>query len=227
MVIDTEDEKGSDARTRLLELSQENRVSLSRLSSLIGRNTSYLQQFIKKGSPRRLEERDRHALAEFFGVNEGELGALEEKSYAANSSLRDEDFIAVPRLSITVSAGPGRFAGSETPFDNFGFSGRWLRENGFDAKQLSIKHLSLLYPSIFEASGNSTASQDDFINSLTLKLSGVLILLYMCIKSRRLLLTCYYIYMNIGVHSLLLFKFLCVVTFFWFFCSLLHGTHIC
>lgn len=124
-------------RQRLLQLAQARGVSLSALSAFIGRNPSYLQQFIRKGSPKKLEEGDRRKLAEFFAVDESELGGIEEKSYASASSLRDDDFIAVPRLPVSVSAGPGQFAGAETPFDNFGFSGRWLRDHGLDPKMLS------------------------------------------------------------------------------------------
>ena len=132
-------DEGGGARARLLELARERGSSLARLSALIGRNSSYLQQFIRKGSPRRLEERDRKVLAEFFGVDESELGALGEKSYIGSrrSASGDEDFHAIPRLSLAAAAGPGQFAGGEAPFDNFGFSGRWLRENGFDPKMLS------------------------------------------------------------------------------------------
>ena len=65
------------ARARLLELSRSRGSSLAGLSALIGRNSSYLQQFIRKGSPRKLEERDRKVLAEFFGVDESELGAAD------------------------------------------------------------------------------------------------------------------------------------------------------
>lgn len=124
-------------RQRLLQLSQDRSVSLSALSAFIGRNSSYLQQFIRKGSPKKLEEGDRRKLAEFFAVDELELGGMEEKSYSQPSGLRDDDFIAVPRLPVSVAAGPGQFAGTETPFDNFGFSGRWLRDNGLDPKMLS------------------------------------------------------------------------------------------
>jgi phage repressor protein C with HTH and peptisase S24 domain len=132
-----ESSESGDPRHRLLQLADGMGVSLSRLSALIGRNSSYLQQFIRKGSPKKLEEGDRRTLAEFFGVSESELGGAEEKSYVLSGALRDEDFIAVPRLAIAVSAGPGQFAGGETPFDNFGFSGRWLRDNGLDPKMLS------------------------------------------------------------------------------------------
>ena len=68
----------ADPRQRLLQLATARGVSLSALSDLIGRNSTYLQQFIRKGSPRKLEETDRRTLARFFGVDEAELGAPEE-----------------------------------------------------------------------------------------------------------------------------------------------------
>ena len=121
-----------DPRERLAALASENRTSLAKLSQMIGRNGSYLQQFISKGSPRKLEEDDRRRLAEFFGVAEAELGAPEEKS------LRDRgDWVEVPRISLEASAGPGATAAEEIPFDAFRFSRRWLRENGLEPAQLS------------------------------------------------------------------------------------------
>ena len=121
-----------DPRERLAELAREARTSLSALSRMIGRNSSYLQQYIMKGSPRKLEEDDRRRLAEFFGVAEAELGAPEEKS------LKDRgDWVEVPRISLEASAGPGATAAEEIPFDAFRFSRRWLRENGLEPGQLS------------------------------------------------------------------------------------------
>ena len=121
-----------DPRERLTELAGQARTSLSALSRMIGRNSSYLQQYISKGSPRKLEEEDRRRLAEFFGVTEAELGAPEEKS------LKDRgDWVEVPRISLEASAGPGATAAEEIPFDAFRFSRRWLRENGLEPAQLS------------------------------------------------------------------------------------------
>lgn len=127
------------ARLRLLELAQSSGVSLARLSELIGRNTSYLQQFIRKGSPRKLEEQDRRKLAEFFGVDEGELGASEEKSYdlPPRRIRAGPDWVDVSRLDIGASAGTGSVAGGEIPFDALRFSRAWLREHGLDGAQLS------------------------------------------------------------------------------------------
>ncbi|MGZ3265789.1 MAG: S24 family peptidase [Croceibacterium sp.] len=121
-----------DPRERLAELAGEARTSLSALSRMIGRNSSYLQQYIGKGSPRKLEEEDRRRLAEFFGVGEAELGAPEENS----SSVRG-DWVEVPRLSLEASAGPDATAAEEIPVDAFRFSRRWLRENGLEPAQLS------------------------------------------------------------------------------------------
>lgn len=125
-------------RQRLLELSQEKHASLSSLSRLIGRNDTYLQQFIRKGSPRQLLEGDRRTLAEFFGIAESEIGGSEEKSYISTiHQPAGNEWISVPRLPLGASAGPGALPVAEVPFDNFGFSRRWLREQGLDGARLS------------------------------------------------------------------------------------------
>lgn len=137
----------SGARARLLELSRGQGASLASLSDLIGRNSAYLHQFINRGSPRKLEERDRRTLADFFGVDESELGPAEENSYrfdrkklpktAPERPDNDNQWIEVPRLDIGASAGPGSISASETPFDSFRFSKRWLREHGLEDAELS------------------------------------------------------------------------------------------
>lgn len=125
-----------DPRVRLLDLTAERRVSLAALSVLIGRNPSYLQQFVRKGSPRKLEESDRRTLAEFFGVAEAELGGPAEISEGAGKSPRRE-WVDVPRLAVGASAGAGALADAEPAIGAFRFSARWLREQGFDPAALS------------------------------------------------------------------------------------------
>lgn len=127
----------ADPRQRLLQLAAERGASLSALSELIGRNSSYLQQFIRKGSPRKLEETDRRKLARFFGVDESELGAPEEFSSPATPRPARSDWIDVPRLPLGASAGPGALAMEEMPIGAFRFSARWLREQGLDPRMLS------------------------------------------------------------------------------------------
>ena len=106
------------------------------MSELLGKNPSYLQQFIRKGSPRKLDEEDRRTLAEFFGVPEAELGGREENSHTAREPRRS-DWVDVPRLPLDASAGPGALSAAEIPFDSFRFSRRWLREQGLEAGHLS------------------------------------------------------------------------------------------
>lgn len=130
-----------DARQRLLELSQERGASLASLSKLLDKNASYLQQFIKKGSPRKLEERDRKTLAEFFGVDEVELGApsdaSQDKSYVKSLRAEPGEWVEVARLDVGASAGPGAVPAAEAAFDAFRFSRRWLAEQGLADAQLS------------------------------------------------------------------------------------------
>lgn len=118
-------------RERLSELVGESGASMAALSRMIGRNSAYLQQYVTKGSPRRLEEEDRRRLARFFGVPESELGGREEISYDRS------DWVEVPRLPLEASAGPGALGAAEIPFDAFRFSRRWLREQGLEPGMLS------------------------------------------------------------------------------------------
>ncbi len=126
-----------DPRAKLLLLASKQGASLSGLSELIGRNSTYLQQFIRKGSPRKLEESDRRTLARFFGVNEAELGAPEDFSAVITGKPPRGEWIDVPRLALGASAGPGLLAGEELPIGAFRFGARWLREQGLNAAQLS------------------------------------------------------------------------------------------
>jgi phage repressor protein C with HTH and peptisase S24 domain len=127
----------TDPRVRLLELASSQGISLSRLSGLIGRNSTYLQQFVRKGSPRKLEESDRRTLARFLGVAEAELGAPDgEKSSETADRPSRRNWIGIPRLPLSASAGPGAFAEEEEPFGAFGFTEQWLREHGLNPERL-------------------------------------------------------------------------------------------
>ena len=129
--------RSTDPRQLLLELAAQRNASLAQLSALIGRNSSYLQQFVRKGSPRKLEETDRRTLARFFGIDESLLGAPEENSRALPGKVLRGDWLDVPRLALGASAGPGSLASEEQAIGTFRFSSRWLRAQGLDPAMLS------------------------------------------------------------------------------------------
>jgi phage repressor protein C with HTH and peptisase S24 domain len=101
---------------------------------MIDRNPTYLQQYITKGSPRKLEEEDRRVLARFLGLDEHRLGGPKEKSYVRESK---GDWVGVPRLAVEASAGAGAGGAQEQAYDAFRFSRRWLAEHGLEGAQLS------------------------------------------------------------------------------------------
>ena len=123
-----------EPRDKIAELARAKGVSLAALSRMLSRNPTYLQQYISKGSPRKLEEDDRRVLAQFFGVEEAVLGGPQEKSYDTASA---DEWLEVPRLEVEASAGPGASGAQDTVFDAFRFSRRWLSEQGLRGAQLS------------------------------------------------------------------------------------------
>lgn len=64
-------------RQTVAHLAAERGESLTSLSRKIGRNAAYLQQFVGRGSPRRLPEEERRLLAIALNIDERRLGARE------------------------------------------------------------------------------------------------------------------------------------------------------
>ncbi len=112
----------SDPRTVLERLICERGEDCASLSRLIGRNPAYVQQFIRRGSPRRLAEADRQRLARYFGVPEAWLGGPAAPRAAAGSAM-----LTVPVLDTTASAGPGAVGEDRLSAAGMGFSEEWLR----------------------------------------------------------------------------------------------------
>lgn len=123
----------ADPRAVLERLIQERGEDYAGLSRLIGRNAAYVQQYIRRGTPRRLAEGDRRLLARYFGVDEALLGGLESASVSEAGAA-----VPVPRLDVAASAGPGTFAGDEPTRSHLAFDSAWLRRLAPDARQLSM-----------------------------------------------------------------------------------------
>lgn len=125
-----------DPRQRLLDLAAGHGTSLSALSRMLGKNAAYLQQFVKRGTPRKLEEEDRARLARFFGVSQDQLGGSKDNSFAESPGA-ESGWVDVPRLDARASAGPGALAGAERVTGALRFSARWLRGLGLNPGALS------------------------------------------------------------------------------------------
>lgn len=93
-----------DPRIALDELVTKSGVGYAALSRMIRRNDAYLQQYVKRGTPRILAERDRKLLAAFFRVDEVVLGG---------SASTAPVTVPVRRLDVAASAGPGGLAEDE------------------------------------------------------------------------------------------------------------------
>ena len=117
-----------DARAALIRLSEARGESLAELSRMIRRNAAYLQQFVARGTPRRLAEDDRRLLARHFGVDERVLGGPE----AAEAGLVD-----VPFLAVRAAAGGG-LAADESLIRTEPFAPSLLREIGVAAANASL-----------------------------------------------------------------------------------------
>ena len=82
-------------RSNLQKLVQNSGITLLELSLKLGKNPTYLQQYLKRGSPRVLPEEVRHSLARFFNCDEGELNPYR---LAGMSDRSGEPYTAEPKL---------------------------------------------------------------------------------------------------------------------------------
>ncbi|MFZ4111356.1 MAG: S24 family peptidase, partial [Polymorphobacter sp.] len=117
-------------RKRLDELIATSGEDYASLSRRLGRNPTYIQQFIKRGVPRRLSEDDRRLLAEHLGIAERLLGGPDAGSIVTRPDLvrSKGDYVLIPRLAVGASAGVGCETGPETPLAALAFQSNWVRE---------------------------------------------------------------------------------------------------
>lgn len=111
-----------DPRAMLQRLCSERGESLAGLSRLLGRNGAYIQQYLRKGTPRRLPERERRILSRYFAVPDALLGGPE-----ADAELDGGALVPVARGAVRASAGPGTVAGDGAARPYFAFDPRWLK----------------------------------------------------------------------------------------------------
>ena len=123
----------NDPRKVLERLCAERGEDFASLSRLLGKNPAYIQQFIRRGTPRRLREDERGKLARYFGISEALLGGPDHHHEAP------EGMISVARSAVRASAGPGAIPASEEAVPYFAFDRRWLKAlTGASADHLSM-----------------------------------------------------------------------------------------
>src|SRR3546814_14673076 len=98
-------DESQDARTTLDRLIVERGENYSDISRLIGRNPAYIQQFIKRGTPRRLDEEDRRIIAQFLGISEHLLSGLPLRETESAPPPTRARSIPVPRRSEALRVG--------------------------------------------------------------------------------------------------------------------------
>lgn len=124
-------------RTALSTLIERDGASLATLSRAVGRNAAWMQQYLRRGTPKLLPERERGLLAAFFSVDEGVLGG----------ATTTAAIVRVPHLAVAVSAGPGRFVTSERAVASAGYAAEDLARLGIspgDAAILDVAGTSMV-----------------------------------------------------------------------------------
>jgi len=111
----------TDPRLVLERLCAERGEDFAGLSRMLGRNSAYIQQFVRRGVPKRLKEEERRKLARYFSISETLLGGPPE------SQDRMAGLVCLKRHPVSVSAGPGAVVTEELGKPYFAFDERWLK----------------------------------------------------------------------------------------------------
>jgi len=111
----------NDPRLLLERLCAERGEDFAGLSRMLGRNSAYIQQYVRRGVPRRLGEEERRKLARYFGIAEALLGGPAEQPSGPAG------LVSVKRHPVMVSAGPGAIVTQELGKPYFAFDERWLK----------------------------------------------------------------------------------------------------
>jgi Peptidase S24-like len=111
----------NNPRLVLERLCAERGEDFAGLSRMLGRNPAYIQQFVRRGVPKRLGEDERRKLARYFAVSEALLGGPAEEHTGPGA------LVSVKRHPVMVSAGPGAIVTEELGKPYFAFDERWLK----------------------------------------------------------------------------------------------------
>src|SRR5919112_2731483 len=122
----------TDPRVVLERLCADRGEDFAGLSRMLGRNPAYIQQFVRRGVPKRLGEAERRKLARYFSIAESLLGGPAEDEPVGG-------LVPVKRTPVRASAGPGAIPYEEAGKPYFAFDERWLKSlTSSPTRRLSI-----------------------------------------------------------------------------------------
>lgn len=110
----------NDPRVVLERLCAERGEDFAGLSRMLGRNPAYIQQFVRRGVPKRLGEAERRKLARYFSIPESMLGGPAEDEQVGG-------LVPVKRSPVRASAGPGAIPNDGVGRPYFAFDESWLK----------------------------------------------------------------------------------------------------
>ena len=111
----------NEPRKALERLCAERGEDFAGLSRFLGKNPAYIQQYIRRGTPKRLGEDERRKLARYFGVPERTFGG------PGPADVPQAGLVPVRRVLVRASAGPGAVPDTELAHPYFAFDDRWLK----------------------------------------------------------------------------------------------------
>ena len=109
-----------DPRLVLEQLCAERGEDFAGLSRMLGRNPAYIQQFVRRGVPKKLGEAERRKLARYFSIPESQLGGPAEDEPVAG-------LVPVKRTPVRASAGPGAIPHEQAGRPYLAFDEAWLK----------------------------------------------------------------------------------------------------
>ncbi len=128
-------------RHRLDQLIQDNPYDdYASVSSYIGKNHAYIQQYIKRGQPKQLRSDDLKTLSRHYGVSPEYLGATPGFSESSTPYSSPNNILFISYYDIHVSAGPGALNEHDHVMGTLPFDKNQLRELGCSEPE----HLAVL-----------------------------------------------------------------------------------
>ena len=96
----------NDVRQRIEQLLVERGVNYAAASAAVGKNQAYIQQYLKRGTPRVLPEEIRLRLAAFLKVDQAELGGVQGAT-DAGVALAPSSAQGIAEVEVRAGAGGG------------------------------------------------------------------------------------------------------------------------